>query len=282
MQVSIVIPVYNEAGVIGGLVRDIRALLPHAEVLVIDDGSTDATADVAADAGAKVVRHPYNKGNGAAARTGILQASGDVVVMMDGDGQHDPQDIPRLLECFPVYDMIVGARDMQGQAGYGRGFGNFVLNKLAGYLTSFPVQDLTSGFRAFKRDMIVPYLHLFPNGFSYPTTSTLALLKAGANVRYVPIRARNREKGKSKIRLARDGARFFLIIFKLITLFSPLRIFLPVSMFFFASGIAYSAVTLSQGRFTNMAALLLIVGILVFLMGLIAEQLAAIHTQGRR
>lgn len=280
MRVSIVIPAYNEAEVIGCVVKEARNVLPDAEIIVVDDGSTDGTADIAKSAGATVIRHPYNKGNGAAAKSGIQAATGEVVVMMDGDGQHDATDIPRLLEHFPEYDFVVGARGMESQAGLSRGFGNWLLNALASYLTSFRIQDLTSGFRAFKREMILPYLHLFPNGFSYPTTSTLAMLKAGANIKYVPIHAAERV-GKSKIRLARDGARFFLIIFKLITLFSPLRVFLPVSVFFFASGIAYSTVTLSQGRFTNMAALLLIVGVLVFLMGLIAEQLAAIHTQGR-
>jgi len=275
-------PVYNEEAVIGGLIRQIHKLLPEAEVLVVDDGSVDATADTAVSAGAKVVRHPYNKGNGAAARTGIQQATGDIIVMMDGDGQHDPQDIPRLLEQFPDYDMVVGARSMDGQAGYSRGFGNCILNKLAGYLTSFPIQDLTSGFRAFKREMILPYLHLFPNGFSYPTTSTLAMLKIGANVRYVSIHVHGRQKGKSHIHFMKDGSRFFIIILKLVTLFSPMRIFLPISTFFGALGITYSVITLSHGHFTNMAALLLIVAIFVFLMGLIAEQLTAIHTQGRR
>ncbi len=281
MRVSVVIPAYNEAASIGDVVRNVREMYPEYELIVVDDGSDDGTGEAARKQGAKVITHPYNKGNGASVRAGIQAASGDIVVMMDGDGQHRPEDIRRLLECFPEYDMVVGARDMAGQAGWQRGFGNWLLNRFASYLTRFPIQDLTSGFRAFKREMILPYLHLFPAGFSYPTTSTLAMLKAGANLKYIPITAQRRI-GTSKIRLLRDGARFFLIIFKLITLFSPLRIFLPVSSLFLFSGIAYSAITLSQGRFTNMAALLLIVAILVFLMGLIAEQLAAIHTQGRQ
>lgn len=277
-----IIPAYREAESIADVVRGVRAVLPHVEVIVVDDGSADGTGEKGEAAGARVIRHPYNKGNGAAARTGIRHATGDIVVMMDGDGQHDPQDIPKLLDPFPGYDMVIGARDRKGQAGLGRGFGNWLLNRFAGYLTSFPVQDLTSGFRAFKREMILPYLHLFPNGFSYPTTSTLAMLKAGANVCYVPIHVRERQKGKSSIRFVKDGSRFFIIILKLVTLFSPMRIFLPISGFFAAMGITYSVITLSQGRFTNMAALLLIVAVFVFLMGLLAEQLAAIHTQGRR
>jgi len=281
-SVSIVIPAYNEEAVVGGLVQEIRELLPEAEVLVVDDGSGDATAKMAADAGATVVRHPYNKGNGAAARTGIRHATGDIVVMMDGDGQHSPKDIPQMLELFPDYDMVVGARGMKNQAGLSRGFGNCILNKLAGYLTSFPIQDLTSGFRSFKREMILPYLHLFPMGFSYPTTSTLAMLKAGANVCYVPAHVRGRQKGKSKILFMKDGSRFFIIILKLVTLFSPMRIFLPIATFFGALGITYSMITLAHGHFTNMAALLLIVAVFVFLLGLIAEQLTAIHMQGRK
>jgi len=281
MRVSVVIPAYNEAGAIGDTVRRVLELYPDFEVIVVDDGSTDGTGDIAKEAGAQVLNHPYNKGNGASVRSGMQAASGDVIVMMDGDGQHKPEDIERLLECFPEYDFVVGARGMESQAGLRRGIGNWILNKLASYLTRFPIRDLTSGFRAFKREMILPYLHLFPAGFSYPTTSTLAMLKAGANLRYIPITAQRRI-GKSKIRLFQDGSRFFLIILKLVTLFSPMRVFLPISMLFGALGVIYSVYTLSQGHFTNMAALLLILAVLVFLMGLIAEQLSAIHTQGRQ
>jgi len=280
MQVSVVIPAYNEAGAIGDTVRKVLELYPEFEVIVVNDGSTDDTEEVARAAGAQILSHPYNKGNGASVRTGILAATGDVVVMMDGDGQHDPEEIQNFLECFPEYDFVVGARSMESQAGLRRGIGNWLLNKLASYLTRFPIRDLTSGFRAFKRDMILPYLHLFPAGFSYPTTSTLAMLKAGANLKYIPITAYQRI-GESKIRLLQDGYRFFLIILKLVTLFSPMRVFLPLSILFGILGIGYSIYTLSMGHFTNMAALLIIVAMFVFLMGLIAEQLAAIHTQGR-
>ncbi len=278
MKISIIIPAYNEEGAIAGLVREIRALHPRAELIVVDDGSRDRTGELAAQAGARVIRHPYNKGNGAAVKSGLRAAGGDVAVLLDGDGQHDPKDIARLLEHFPEFDLVVGARDMKGQAGILRGIGNSFFNAFASYTTRFPVRDLTSGFRAFKRNMILPYLHLFPNGFSYPTTSTMAMLKAGANLKYVPIHTRPRH-GKSKIRPLHDGSRFFLIILKLVTLFSPMRVFLPVSFFFGMLGVGYSIYTLYHGHFTNMAALLLIVAVLVFLMGLLAEQLAAIHTQ---
>jgi len=276
---TIVIPAFNEEGAIGQVVTDVKQHYPNAEVLVVDDGSQDATATLAAEAGARVIRHPYNKGNGAAVKTGIRAASGEIIVMLDGDGQHTAADIDALLQHFPAYDFVVGARSMASQAGIGRGIGNWLLNRFASYMTGFRVQDLTSGFRAFRRAMILPYIHLFPNGFSYPTTSTLAMLKAGANTCYIPIQT-NKRIGTSKIRLLQDGSRFFLIILKLITLFSPMRIFLPISAMFGSIGITYSLITLSQGHFTNMGALLLSLSVITFLMGLIAEQLAAIHTQG--
>ncbi len=281
MRISVVIPAFNEEAAIGDTVRDVRSVLPEAELIVVDDGSDDSTAAKAEEAGAKVARHPYNKGNGAAVRTGLLAATGDIVVMMDGDGQHDAADIPKFLELFPEYDMVVGTRNRESQAGWYRYLGNWLYNSLASYMTSFKIEDLTSGFRAFKRERILPFIHLFPNGFSYPTTSTLAMLKAGANLKYIPIRAFERV-GKSKVRLLYDGSRFFLIILKLVTLFSPMRIFLPASMLFFVTGLVWATSTLLHGAFTNMAALLLIMGALVFLLGLIAEMLASLYTQGRR
>lgn len=281
MQVSIIIPAYNEESQIGKTVTEICQLFPNYELIVVDDGSEDATAVRAENAGAKVISHPYNKGNGASVRTGVRAASGDIVLMMDGDGQHNPADIPRLLEHFPTYDMVVGARGMESQANLHRSIANWAYNKLASYMTSFPIQDLTSGFRAFKRPLIMRYLHLFPNGFSYPTTSTMAMLRGGHDLKYTPIQAAERI-GKSKIKLFQDGFRFFLIILKLVTLFSPMRIFLPVSLGFGILGVVYSTYTLYHGYFTNMAAMLLIVSILIFLMGLVAEQLAAIHTKESR
>ena len=280
MRISVVIPAYNEEAVIGDTVRNVRGVLPEAELIVVDDGSDDGTAQKAEKAGACVVRHPYNKGNGAAVRTGLLAATGDIVMMMDGDGQHDAEDIPKFLKLFPEYDMVVGARSSESQAGWFRNLGNCLYNSLASYMTNFKIEDLTSGFRAFKRERILPLVHLFPNGFSYPTTSTLAMLKAGANLKYIPIQAAERV-GKSKVRLLYDGSRFFLIILKLVTLFSPMRIFLPVSLLFFTAGLAWAAYTLLHGAFTNMAVLLLIMGSLVFLLGLIAEMLASLYTQGR-
>jgi len=277
MKISVVIPVYNEAQAIGETVRSILECVPDAEVLVVDDGSTDESARVAREAGAYVWSHPYNIGNGAAVKTGIRLASGHKVVLMDGDGQHDPKDIPRLLEAAETYDMVVGARDMGSHANHFRFTANQVYNLIARYATQFPVKDLTSGFRVISRETVIPYLYLLPNSFSYPTTLTLAYLRSGRTLLYLPIQAKKRQ-GRSKIKLFRDGTRFLLILVKLITLFSPMRIFLPVSFLFFVLGIVNYAFTFyASGRFTNMSALMLITSVIVFMIGLVSEQITQLR-----
>jgi len=278
MKISVVIPVYNEAQAIGETVLRIRECVSDAEVVVIDDGSTDESARVAREAGAYVWSHPYNIGNGAAIKTGIRLASGNKIVLMDGDGQHDPEDIPRLLEAAEKYDMVVGTRDAGGHANPFRFRANQIYNLIARYATQFPVRDLTSGFRVMERETATRYLYLLPNSFSYPTTLTLAYLRSGRTVFYCPIQARKRSEGKSKIKLFRDGGRFFLILIKIITLFSPFRIFLPVSLFFFLLGLAnYAHTYFTAGRFTNMSALLLITSVIIFMIGLVSEQIAQLR-----
>lgn len=276
-NLSVVLPAKNEAASVGGTVLAILAHYPSAEVIVVDDGSSDTTAKVATVAGAKVVSHPYSKGNGAAIKTGARIAKGDVIVFMDADGQHDPVDIVRLLALIDKgYDMVVGARQKGSQASIGRGFANGVYNLLASWMTGHKVEDLTSGYRAVRAEKFREFLYLLPNGFSYPTTSTMAFFRAGYSVAYIPIHAARRI-GKSHIRLLRDGSRFLLIIFKIGTLFSPLKIFAPVAliMFIFASA-WYGWTWWGEGRFTNMSALLYSGGVMVFLMGLISEQITAL------
>ena len=274
-QVSIIIPAYNEALAIGDLITEIKALYSDFEIIVIDDGSTDDTAAVARDAGAIVYSHPYNIGNGAAVKSGIRIASGEVLVFVDGDGQHDPKDVERLLEGFPQFDMVVGARTKGNHASRGRALANRIYNWLASYVAKFPVRDLTSGFRAVRFDVANEYLHLLPNAYSYPSTLTLCVLRSGRSVRYIPINTRSRKKGKSKIRLFPDGIRFFLIITKICTLYSPFRVFLPVSFVMFCLGAAnYLYTFLAWGRFTNMSALLFTASVLIFMMGLISEQIS--------
>lgn len=275
--ISIILPAKNESAAIGTTVSSIRQYYPDAEVIVVNDGSTDNTAAVAEAAGARVVHHPYSKGNGAAIKTGARAAGGEIIVFMDADGQHDPADIPRLLALIEQgHDMVVGARQKGSQASMGRGLANGLYNRLASLMTGHRVEDLTSGFRAVRADKFREFLYLLPNGFSYPTTSTMAFFRAGYSVAYVPIHAAKRI-GKSHIRLLRDGSRFLLIIFKIGTLYSPLKIFAPVAlaMLMLASG-WYGYTLYSFGRFTNMSALLYSGAVMVFLMGLISEQITAL------
>jgi len=278
---SIVIPAFNEEPAIGSLVAALRGGAAWHEIIVVDDGSSDATADRAREAGAAVVRHPYNKGNGAAVKTGIRQATGEYVLMIDGDGQHRAADAARLVSRLGEYDLVIGARATGTQATHARMLGNAVLNGLAGYLTGRKVPDLTSGFRGARRAHLREFLHLLPNGFSTPTTTTLAFIKAGYSVHFEPIEADARA-GQSKIRLARDGTKFLLIVLKIVTLFSPLRVFLPISLAALLIGSGYAAWTIAtQSHVTNSSVLLIMLAVIVFLVGLVSEQIAALRFEGR-
>lgn len=277
-HVSIVIPVRNEAVPLAALLPEVRRQVPEAEIIVVNDGSSDGTAAVAAAAGVRVLSHPYPMGNGAAIKTGARAASGKIIVFMDGDGQHRAEDIPRLLEKLEAgYDMAVGARVRDSHAGAHRAIANDVFSRFASWMVMQRIDDLTSGFRAVRADKFRQFLYLLPNGFSYPTTITMSFFRAGYGVAYVPIRALTRV-GKSHIRPLRDGVRFLLIIIKVGTLFSPLKLFLPVSGGFFLTGITYYAYTyFTSGRFTNMSALLFISAILTFLIGIVSEQISSLH-----
>jgi glycosyltransferase involved in cell wall biosynthesis len=281
-SVSVVVPAYNEAEAIAGLVGALRAASAWHEIIVIDDGSKDGTAQQASAAGATVVRHPYNKGNGAAVKTGIRTATGEYILIVDGDGQHQPEDAQRLVARLGEYDLVIGARSAETQATHLRRFGNWALNWLASYLTDREIPDLTSGFRAARREHLREFLHLLPNGFSTPTTTTLAFIKAGYNVTFEPVEARQRV-GHSKIRLARDGAKFLMIILRVVTLFSPLKVFLPVSLAPFAVGVAYAGWTIyHEMHVTNTSVLLIILSVIVFLVGLVSEQISALRFEGRQ
>ena len=280
VETSIVVPVYNEAENLQKLLGQILALdLPQAEIIVVDDGSSDRSAEVARGAGVKVVRHPYNIGNGAAIKSGIRASRGNRIVFMDGDGQHQADDIPKLLAQAASYDMVVGARAKGSKLRFHRYAANQLYNLLASYVTRFKVLDLTSGFRVLSRRDALRFIDLLPNTFSYPTTLTLAFLRSGLTVKYVPIRTLYRA-GQSKISLVTDGVRFFLIIVKIATLYSPLRIFLPVSLLFFLAGAAnYLHTFVTERRFTNMSALMFTASVIVFMLGLISEQIALLRME---
>lgn len=281
-QVSIVIPTFNEGDAIAGVVRELRDTAGWHEILVVDDGSTDNTAAQAEAAGARVVTQPYNKGNGAAVKAGIRAATGEYVLIMDGDGQHKPSDALRLVSALGRYDLVVGARSAQTQAGPVRRIGNALLNWLAGYLAERKIPDLTSGFRAARTAHLRDFLFLLPNGFSTPTTTTMAFIKAGYSVHFEPVEARQRT-GHSKIRLSSDGVKFLVIILRVITIYSPMRIFLPVAGVSFALGVAYAAWTIAtQMHIANSSVLLIMFGVVVFLVGLVSEQLSAQRFDGRK
>jgi len=281
-MLSIILPAKNEAATLVDVLPKLRRAWPDAEIIVVDDGSTDDTARVCLDAGVRSVRQPYSMGNGAAIKRGAREAGGDVLVFMDADGQHDPALIGQLLQRLADgFDMVVGARDWSGQAGVGRGIANTLYNWLATRMTGFAVKDLTSGFRAVRAGKFREFLHLLPNGFSYPTTCTMAFFRSAYAVAYEPIPVAKRV-GRSHIRPLRDGVRFLLIIFKIATLYSPLKLFVPASLLFFLIGLAYYAYTfVTAHRLTNMSVLLFSASVIVFLIGLVSEQITALTYKAR-
>ncbi len=280
-SVSFIIPAKNEARTIAALVGEIRSLHPKAETIVVNDGSDDKTAALAQSAGARVVNHPRSLGNGAAVKAGARAAKGDILVFLDADGQHQPKDAQCLLDRLDQgFDMAVGARSTSSHANTARLAANGLYNVFASMITGHLIPDLTSGFRAVRANLFRSFLYLLPNGFSYPTTITMAFLRAGYPVEFVPIEALKRS-GKSHIRPLRDGLRFLIIIFKIATLYAPLKIFLPTSFGFFTIGLGYYLYTfITQARFTNMSLLLFSAAVIIFLIGLVSEQITALNYKG--
>jgi len=280
-RLAILIPALDEAETLGDVVGQLRGLYPQSEILVVDDGSTDATLTVAQEAGARVVRHPYTKGNGASIKTGLRNLTRELVVIFDADGQHDARDIQKLADCLGEYDLVVGARDEKSQTDFGRRMYHHVLNALASYLSGMRVPDATSGFRIARRAELMQFIHLLPNGFSTPVTTSLAFIKAGYSVKFVPTTMLKRQGGVSKIKPVRDGSRFIIIAFRMSTMFAPMKLFLPVSGALIAIALIYTLIDIfffSRRLFvTNSAVLLITIGILTFLIGLVAEQIAALR-----
>lgn len=275
MKLSVVLPAKNEVEGLRRTLPALRAQLPEAQIIVVDDGSTDGTAEVALAHGAQVLSAPYSMGNGAAIKRGARAARGEVVVFMDADGQHDPAQIPLLLQKLDEgFDMAVGARVHGGQANMGRGLANALYNRLASWMTGHQIVDLTSGFRAVRADKFREFLHLLPNGFSYPTTSTMAFFRSAYPVAYVPVEVAQRIGTNSHIRPIKDGVRFLLIIFKIASLYSPLKLFVPAAVAFMLAGLGWYGWTFHEsGRFTNMSMLLISAAVIVFLIGLVSEQI---------
>ena len=278
MEISIVIPAKNEGDSLDQLLKDIKNTVPDAEIIVVNDGSTDNTGKICKKNNVIVLNHIHSLGNGASIKHGARHATKDVILFMDADGQHRPEDIPKLIKKLKSgYDMVVGARISSTQASLTRKLGNFLYNKLASFMTGQKIEDLTSGFRIVKRKKFLQFLYLLPNGFSYPTTSTMAFFRSGYSVGYVTIKAEQRT-GKSHINILKDGLKFFTIILKIGALFSPMRLFLPLSFFLFIIGVTYYAYTfLTIHRFTNMSALLFISSLFMFMMGIISEQISSLH-----
>jgi len=282
-NISVIIPAKNEALSIGALLKKLQQTMQNVEIIVINDGSTDETARIVKESGAILISHPYSMGNGAAIKTGARVSNGDIIITMDSDGQHDPEVIPKLLKKMDEgFEMVVGARSYKSQAGKRRWLGNALYNHIASIIVGKKIKDLTSGFRAVNAKKFKSFLHLLPNGFSYPTTITMAFFRSGYPVGYIPIET-NKRVGKSHLRLFKDGLRFLIIIFKIGTLYSPLKIFTPISTLFFLIGLAYYGYTyFSIGRFTNMSALLLIVSIIIFMIGLVSEQITVLLYKSSR
>ncbi len=283
-SISIVVPAMNEGATIAQVLGGVREYVPDAEIIVVDDASRDNTADAAEAAGARVIRRPYNIGNGAGVKTGVRAATGDVVVIIDADGQMDPADLPRLLQHIGPYDMVVGERNRSGQQNTLRWLGNTALNSFGTYLVGLEMRDLTSGFRAFRRTVMLEFLHLLPNRFSWSTTSAMAFAKAGYHIRFEPIEMRKRQAGQSTQKLLRNGVRFGLIILRIVTLFNPLRVFFPIFLALeFLALTAYFWSIANGDRWLHIpqsTGIFFLGGIIIFLFGLIAEQIASLRFKG--
>jgi|Deesub1362A_J573_1020465.scaffolds.fasta_scaffold01035_8 glycosyltransferase involved in cell wall biosynthesis len=280
-ECSIIIPAYNEEEVIGSFIADLKQILKglskEHEIIVVDDGSSDDTYSVISDIeDVKVIRHPYNKGNGAAVKTGILHSCGENIVIIDADGQHDPRHIPEMLELLEAYDLVVGARTSFGVGS--RGIGNRIVSRLASYLSGIHIPDLTCGYRAFKREKMLEFIDLLPNGYSLPSTSTLAYATSGYNIKFLPIRPNTRQGGQSSVNVFRDGMKFLVLIVRMVSLFKPLKVFVPISLFFFLLSFLWSIRTISfSGGLSPTVAMLFMAGVFSFLFGLLADQVAEVR-----
>lgn len=279
-SVSIVIPAYQERAAIGDVVsavlKVVASLSCEYEVIVVDDGSTDGTGDAARKAGAHVLVHPYNKGYGASLKTGIRFASNRTVIFLDADGQHDPDDIPRLLAGRTGFDMVVGARKGMAGSPLWRQPGKLFLKWLVNNLTGHSIPDFNSGYRALDREMALRFLPIMPDGFSFSTTSTIAAFKGGYLVQYLPIQVAKRI-GTSTVTAA-DGFRTIMLIIRLVTLFAPLRVFLPISAVTFLIGLIFTVYGyVHTGEASVKGLISLLAAVQFFLFGVMVDQVVAVR-----
>ncbi|HUS51052.1 MAG TPA: glycosyltransferase family 2 protein, partial [Candidatus Paceibacterota bacterium] len=275
-----IIPAYNEAQVIGRVLKELGRPVGCAEIIVVNDGSTDKTAEIASENGARVISHQYNKGYGSSLKTGILSVKTEIAIMYDADGQHRPEDLEKIAQIADKYDMVIGVRDKNSQKDWFRVPGKIILNIFAKILSGHKIPDLNSGLRSFKVSVIKQYLHLMPNGFSMSTTSTIAFLKMGHTINYIPIQTRFREGRRSSVEI-KDGLKVLMLVLNLIVLFNPQRVFLPMSLFFFLLGIGYFiyySLTVYVDVTSSML-LLIVVGVIIFFMGIICEHVSAIRRE---
>lgn len=277
-DLSIIIPAYNEEKAIVNVIRKVKSISQDFEIIVVDDGSTDKTGLIATQEGARVISHPYNKGNGAAVKTGIREATANKIMVIDADGQHNPDDILLLKQYIDIYDLVVGVRTKDTKGSFSRNIGNWCLKKVASYLVGVKIPDLTSGFRVFKKDKIEDFIHLYPNSFSFPTTSTLAFLTSGYNVKFIPLKMLPRHEGtKSKIKLWRDGVKFSNIIIRIVTMFHPMKIFFPISIVFGLVGVGYIIIAICDNMrliIPSGGVILLISSVITFFFGIVLEQIS--------
>ena len=284
---SVILPIFEEEATIKKLIDELFSTLGGAdlsfEIIAVDDGSNDGTIDVLKQLKETytedliVAQHLENRGNGATLRTGISVASGDIVVTMDADGQHAPADILTLINHIPPYDLVIGARTESYSGSWYRNGANRFYNGFASWLTRKEIKDLTSGFRAMKRHAVTHFLSLFPDGFSAPTTTTMAFLKAGYNVNFVPIHVDQRTLGDSKIRLWSDGSRFVIIILRMIMLYDPMRIFMPTGIALtFLGVLSWLAGLWNAQRLVlpNSTILFFSSALLTWLLGLVSDQIS--------
>jgi glycosyltransferase involved in cell wall biosynthesis len=278
-NISIIIPAFNEEEVIGSVVQSIHSAFPDSEIIVVNDGSTDNTAAELSKSGVIILNHDLNRGYGASLKTGARAARRDYVLFCDGDGQHSVEDVRRLMNECDGYDLVVGARKSDSHRPFLRRPGKFVMRKYSEFLAGTKIPDLNSGLRIFKRDTLMRYLHLMPDGFSFSTTSTFTMIKSNRKYKYIPITVQKRI-GKSSVRQLKHGPQALMLMLRLAVLFEPLKLFLWIAGILFILSLASLAIDMcSAGGFSDTTVILSIATIIIFMSGLLCDQVSAMRRE---